>query len=214
MNELSELILHRDFEQKARQLQDTAPHYHFISRLVEGEFLIEDAEYVIEKAHISSDKTKCIILGAQKYSTIAQNKLLKVIEEPPRGVIFKLICNTKTTILPTILSRLPINNCLDHSDAKRLDLQNFGLEHIYTLLKQSKAIRADEAQKMIESYTKEALLHKDFDFKSNDYSALEQMIALLDRGSPPLFVLNSALLKLLAIKTKTLKANNAGQTAS
>lgn len=44
----------------------------------------------------------------------AQNALLKIIEEPPRQVLFILTCNNRARILPTILSRaavIPLSVC-------------------------------------------------------------------------------------------------------
>lgn len=45
-----------------------------------------------------------LLLGART-SDAAQNKLLKVIEEPPEGAVFLLVCENAEQLLPTIRSR-------------------------------------------------------------------------------------------------------------
>lgn len=47
-----------------------------------------------------------LLLNAQSMSPQAQNALLKVLEEPPAYAVFLLTCDSKTKMLPTILSRV------------------------------------------------------------------------------------------------------------
>ena len=47
-----------------------------------------------------------LLLNAQSMSPQAQNALLKVLEEPPAYAVFLLACDSKTKMLPTILSRV------------------------------------------------------------------------------------------------------------
>lgn len=54
-------------------------------------------------------KTKAVILeDAELLTTIAQNALLKSLEEPPANTIIILSSHSKETLLPTILSRCQI----------------------------------------------------------------------------------------------------------
>lgn len=46
-----------------------------------------------------------ILAGAQTMLPAAQNALLKILEEPPRHVVFILICENRTQLLETIRSR-------------------------------------------------------------------------------------------------------------
>lgn len=46
-----------------------------------------------------------LLLGARTLAP-AQNKLLKVIEEPPKGAVFILVCESAEQLLPTIRSRV------------------------------------------------------------------------------------------------------------
>lgn len=47
-----------------------------------------------------------VLLEVQEMSVQAQNALLKIIEEPPKGVTFILTCENKSTLLETIRSRV------------------------------------------------------------------------------------------------------------
>lgn len=68
---------------------------------------VEDAEQIIRQASfLPAGKVKVIILDEFHMMTKeAQNKLLKVVEEPPEHVIFIFCTTEENRILPTILSR-------------------------------------------------------------------------------------------------------------
>lgn len=53
----------------------------------------------------SANSRVFIIEGAQRMNPQAQNALLKVLEEPPAGVVFLLTCPSRTQLLDTVLSR-------------------------------------------------------------------------------------------------------------
>ncbi len=56
------------------------------------------------KAH-SGEKKVMIIFGVEKLSESASNKLLKLIEEPPRDTYFLLVAEHEELLLPTLVSR-------------------------------------------------------------------------------------------------------------
>ncbi len=83
-----------------------------------------------------------IIEDAHRMNEQAQNALLKVLEEPPKNVIFILLVPSKTMLLDTIISRCVLLSTLDakresgeHSDTanKFIDLLLSGSE--YDMLK-------------------------------------------------------------------------------
>jgi DNA polymerase-3 subunit delta' len=49
-----------------------------------------------------------IIRQAHTMTTEAQNALLKILEEPPKGVFFFLLCENASLLLPTVRSRAPV----------------------------------------------------------------------------------------------------------
>ncbi len=56
-----------------------------------------------------------IIENADKMNEQAQNAILKILEEPPKTVVFVLLCSSRTLLLDTVVSRC-INLSLSFSD--------------------------------------------------------------------------------------------------
>ncbi|MDY3113361.1 MAG: DNA polymerase III subunit delta' [Helicobacter sp.] len=69
---------------------------------------IETSRAIIDESYIASDGVKTILIAANSYNIEAQNALLKVLEEPPKDVIFIIFSKAKSLLLPTICSRMPI----------------------------------------------------------------------------------------------------------
>ncbi len=117
------------------------------------ELKIDDVHQIITEAFISHDGRKLIILAAQNYNIFAQNALLKVIEEPPSGVEFILLGRNKNAFLPTILSRLLLEDRRKRMQIAdfELDLKKMSLDAIYSFLKNSKDISQERAKEQIQS---------------------------------------------------------------
>lgn len=80
-------------------------------------FHVEQIRQIRSDAYIrpNNGEYKVYILrNVHNMTEQAQNALLKIIEEPPKQVIFILTCNNRARILPTILSRsavIPLFTC-------------------------------------------------------------------------------------------------------
>lgn len=69
---------------------------------------VETAEALIDESllrPVEGAKKLLVLDGFQTASQLVQNKLLKVLEEPPEGVSFLLGATAEHTVLPTVLSR-------------------------------------------------------------------------------------------------------------
>ncbi|WED44221.1 DNA polymerase III subunit delta' [Legionella cardiaca] len=66
---------------------------------------IRELQTVVYNSPQLGDKRLIIIHPAEKMNAAAANALLKLLEEPPECVIFVLIVEQLSTVLPTILSR-------------------------------------------------------------------------------------------------------------
>lgn len=69
---------------------------------------IDDIKGIIEEVNkkpYEGDKKVIIIYSADKITEVAQNALLKTIEEPPNGIYLILLCEKLDSILDTIQSR-------------------------------------------------------------------------------------------------------------
>ncbi len=69
---------------------------------------VNDIRDLKENAYLTANEgyRKIFILeGVERFNVQSQNTLLKILEEPPKGVVFILTASSKTAVLPTILSR-------------------------------------------------------------------------------------------------------------
>lgn len=85
-------------------------------------FMVEDGERLAEECSlkpVEGDKKVFVVADFAETTVAAQNKLLKLLEEPPAGVIFLLGATTAFPVLPTVLSRV-----------KKLEITPFETEEI------------------------------------------------------------------------------------
>ncbi|WP_368030106.1 DNA polymerase III subunit delta' [Arcobacter sp. s6] len=189
-------------------LNELIPKYPLHStRIIKNEekdeFQITQATLAIKEAYIASNEIKYIFLCGATFRKEAQNSLLKVLEEPPRNVVFIIITNSKTSMLPTIYSRIPYKY-LKKSLLKNeslLNINKLDLKDIYNFLKENQKISKNEAKEIVESILlkvnnqKIKLTHKELDFFSKS-------IKLLELNSRPINVLTTLLLFLANQKNK------------
>ena len=70
---------------------------------------VDDIRAVRNMAYMApheSDRKIFVLEGVENFNTSCQNALLKILEEPPRGVVFILSALSKSGVLPTVLSRV------------------------------------------------------------------------------------------------------------
>ncbi len=189
-------------------LSDLLPNYPIHStRIIKNEekeeFLLIQATQAIKEAYIASSEKKYIFLCGSTFRKEAQNSLLKILEEPPKNVVFIIITNSKSSLLPTIYSRLPYKY-LKKSILKNesiLDINKLDLKDIYNFLKDNQKISKNEAKDIVESILikvnkqKIKLSHKELDFFSKS-------IKLLELNSRPINVLTTLLLSMANQKNK------------
>ncbi len=74
-----------------------------------GKLTADDGAHIIDESllrPVEGDKKLFVLDGFHNASAIVQNKLLKILEEPPRGVHFLLGAATEYSVLATVLSRV------------------------------------------------------------------------------------------------------------
>ncbi len=173
-----------------------------IHRIESDDFLIEHAKEAVAKATLTSEKERIIALCAKKFTPIAQNKLLKILEEPPKKITFILMTPSKAGLLPTIRSRLPVENRLETKEQtlSGVDMERFDLAALYKLLQDKRRIDAKEARKIVEALAKEAMKSGRYKMDEELLESFAQSLRLLDMGTVPLFILSRIGLKLLQRK--------------
>tara|TARA_B100000575_G_scaffold282459_1_gene274161 strand:- start:4933 stop:6030 length:1098 start_codon:yes stop_codon:yes gene_type:complete len=80
---------------------------------IQGKIRKAEIDVIFSKAHLKSfigGAKVFIIWNVQKIDVYGQNKLLKLLEEPPEKTYFILITENLNYVLPTIISRCQISN--------------------------------------------------------------------------------------------------------
>ena len=199
-------IISPSIVEKMTTVKEDEPGEYNVHRIATEKetFSVVDAKLAIEKAYMASEEITIIILAAKTFSPLVQNKLLKVIEEPPKNKEFILVTESKSTVLDTIKSRLPISvqSEMKEEEALGLDLKNLSLESVYAFIQTHKRTDTKAMKPLIERISKEAIRSEGYNLDEKTLTLFSNAFIALDVGSPPLFVLNTLLLKLLARKKR------------
>ncbi|MBU1659827.1 DNA polymerase III subunit delta' [bacterium] len=158
---------------------------------IRDKFLIEDARAVIAESYISESKIKYIILGAQEFNSVSQNSLLKVLEEPPRNIEYIIISPTKSNLLPTVRSRLPIVQGEKNHDVKEIELNLAKIDYavIFEFLKKQARVSKNDAKALVEALYYRATVVDMLILSSSQLDNFDKAYRLLELNSRPQSVL-------------------------
>jgi len=201
----SQIIITTYYEETIAKLRALAiNNERFVTIVREGNFLVDDVKHAIEKAYLASQERTIIILAADHFSEVVQNRLLKIIEEPPPNKEFILLFPSKAIILPTIRSRLPIIILDEVSSLSELtlDMQSLDIRAVYDFVQEHARINASSAKALLEQISSAAMQSRRYNMDMKSLDLMRDAVKILDRGSPPTFVLTAVLLKLLARKKR------------
>lgn len=163
-----------------------------------NEFQIVDAQNAIKEAYIATNEIKYIFLCGATFRIEAQNALLKVLEEPPLNIVFIILVESKSSILPTIHSRLLYKN-LKQSVLEEdidLDLKYLDLKTLYNFVKENQRISKDEAIKLVGKLVLK--INKDkISLNEDELESFSKAITLLNLNSRPAPILAYLLLTIL-----------------
>ena len=193
----SEIIITDDIEARAEELREELSGSRVVM-FVREKFLIEDAKAVIAEAYISEEHEKYLIIAAREYNVYSQNSLLKILEEPPRNIIFILISPSKSALLPTIRSRLPVHK--EHASTSlpqlSIDLQRLDLQTLFEFVSEHKNSTRNELKELIEALYLKALRQgvrlKEREIENFDMAY--RLVELNARGSSVLLLILMGLL--------------------
>ncbi len=74
-----------------------------------------------------------IIKDSGLFTLQAQNALLKILEEPPKNVVFIMLCESSKLLIPTILSRVQIFSFESENNYKSEDIINIALDLVSSI---------------------------------------------------------------------------------
>ena len=184
------ILISSDIEAEFEKLKSSLKPNRVVG-FIEEKFLIEHAKAVVAEAYISESQTKYIILGATEFNAVSQNSLLKVFEEPPRNIEFIIISPTKSNLLPTVRSRLPIlkgqTSVKEHEC--ELNLASLDYAAVFSFLKTNARVKKNEAKILIEAIYNRATVVDMLILSQSQLDNFEKAYRLLELNSRPQSVL-------------------------
>ena len=195
----STVLIVNDINQTLNELLPfySSHNVRIIKNEEKDEFQISQATQAIKESYIASNEDKYIFLCGSTFRKEAQNSLLKVLEEPPRNVIFIILTSSKSSILPTIYSRIPFKYLKTSSikDEIMLNLSKLDLKDIYLFLKENQKISKNEAKNVIESILLKAN-NENLKLSKKQLDLFSQTLKLLELNSRPINLITTLLLSL------------------
>jgi len=198
----STLFIVNDIDKSLEEISANLPKHstRIIRNETEGknEFLIDEAKKAIKEAYIATSETKYILLCGTSFGIPAQNSLLKVLEEPPKNIIFIIITISKSSLLPTILSRVEVKYQKTKKTVQEfsLDLKKLELKDLYRYLKEHQRINKNEAKEIIESIIY-SVNKNGIKLNEKQLHSFSSSMKLLELNSRPINVLTSLLLNIM-----------------
>jgi len=198
----STLFIVNDIDKSLSEITATLPQHsvRIIRNEEEGknEFQLLQAQKAIKEAYIADNETKYICLCGDNFRVEAQNSLLKVLEEPPKNIVFIIITLSKNSILPTILSRVQVKYTKTKKVVEEfcLNVQRLELKDIYKYLKENQRINKHDAKNVVESILF-SINKYNIKLTQKELHSFSTAMKLLELNSRPLNVLTTLLLNIM-----------------
>lgn len=200
---LSHILVCSDIEKAYEHVQEEYAEFRICSFLKDkDDFLLEDAKKVVKEAYIAEMKPKILVLGAKGYRVETQNSLLKILEEPPRNIVFILIAPTKTVFLPTIRSRMGLKELKIEKKivSSNLPLKNLYEKDIYEFVQANSRISRTELKEIIQVIVSEAVLEHGISFTEQELNHFSNLLELAQLNSRPQNILFTLLISIMKRK--------------
>ena len=187
----SHILISSEIELNFQRLKSDLQPSRVVGFIEEDDFKIEHAKAVINEAYISESQTKYIILGAKNFNVISQNALLKILEEPPRNIEFIIICSSKSNLLPTVRSRLPIIKGDVNHNVKSIELNLLKIDYaqVFAFLKENSRIAKGDAKLLVEGLYYRATVIDKLLLNQKQLENFDKAYRLIELNSKPQNVL-------------------------
>ena len=194
----SHILIAEEVEEAFGELQEQLRGERIVPFLRE-DFLIEDAKAAIAESYISEASTKYIVMGGKSFNTVSQNALLKVLEEPPRNIEFILIAPSKSTLLPTIRSRMPVKKKkhLHIAVAVEIRLGNLDLNTLFSFVKAHEREKKHDAKALVEGLFHQATVNECLVLTQKQLDAFDKAYRLIELNARFQSVLTMLLMSFL-----------------
>jgi len=148
----SHIIINQEVDEALSLLSQELKELRVVTFAYE-DFKVEHAKAVVAEAYISEENLKYLVIATKNFTAISQNALLKIFEEPPRNIVFIIIVPSKSILLPTIRSRLPILKGKHHQKIKEIEFDFSKIDNamIFQFLKEYDRVKKYEAKEILEA---------------------------------------------------------------
>ncbi|MDF1874368.1 DNA polymerase III subunit delta' [Sulfurimonas sp. SAG-AH-194-I05] len=186
-NKKSHIVLSSEIEAYFEKLQEELSPHRVIGFLEETEFKLDNAKAVIKEAYISESQTKYLVLGANSFNSVSQNSLLKILEEPPKNIEIIIITPSKSNLLATVRSRLPIVKGDVNHEAPKIDLNLLRIDyaHVFTFLKANVRVSKVDAKQLVEAIYYRATVVDKLLLSKKQLNNFDMAYRLLELNSKP-----------------------------
>ena len=200
----SYILVVDDIDESLEEILKNYPKHSIrvIKNEEKDEFQLLQAQTAIKEAYIASSEKKYLFLCGSSFRVEAQNSLLKILEEPPKNIVFIILTTLKSSLLPTIYSRLPFK-VLKKSNQEiesSFDFRKLDLKDIYNFLKENQRVSKSEAKEFLESFLVK-IKNQNIKLDEKELELFSSSIKLLELNSRPLNILTTVLLALLNKKS-------------
>jgi DNA polymerase-3 subunit delta' len=177
----SYIIICDNIEERSALLQQELSSNRVVTFL-RDDFKIEDAKAVMAEAYIAEETTKYLVLAAKTFNVISQNALLKLLEEPPRNIELVIITESKSTLLPTVRSRLKIMKEQSSVIREEIDIRlaNLNLSTLFSFVKAHERLSRYDAKLLIESLYRKATLIERLRLSEKQIETFERSYRLIE----------------------------------
>jgi len=184
------ILITNELESAVEKLETELAPFRVV-KFIENNFKIEHAKLLVNEAYISESQTKYIIIAATEFTDVAQNSLLKLLEEPPKNIEFIIISPTKSNLLPTVRSRLPILKTEHQHINMNLDINllRFDYKEVFTFLKLHSRSSKNEAKSLVEALFYRATVIDMLILTPSQLDNFDKAYKLLDLNARPQSVL-------------------------
>lgn len=195
------ILIASDIEAEVERLEASLKPSRVV-KFVEDNFKIEHAKLVVNEAYISESQTKYIILAAFEFTAVAQNSLLKILEEPPPHIELIIISPTKSNLLQTVRSRLPILKVTTtHQNIElSLNLARIDYGEVFSFLKENARVKKNDAKNLVEALFYQATVKNQLILTPLQLENFDKAYRLLDLNSRPQSVLAMLLMSFVREK--------------
>lgn len=177
----SHIIICDNIEERVALLQNELAPNRVVAYL-RDDFKIEDAKAVTAEAYIAEAAIKYLVMAAKTFNVISQNALLKLLEEPPRNIELIIVTESKSTLLPTVRSRLKIIKEHDAVIREESDIKltNLNLSTLFSFVKTHDRLSKHEAKKLIESLYRKATITERLSLSEKQIETFERSYRLIE----------------------------------